>query len=238
MPDMRMIKIGGVCALVVAVMQVGGNALHPPVPPDSAQALELIAATGRWTIVHLIITISYFLFIPFVIGAAASFAHKSPLVRIGTPLIIVGASLGAAQISTHLTIFKYLGDQYAATSDAGLQQSIVFLYNSFWPYSVALEMEHLLVIYVAVMMFGAAMFEEEIYPRWLAWLGIVGGVIATAGILVGKLVIHSTLGDIIFGVSLIPIMIWIVVMGIILLRLKAPAPVAGTAGLALADAKR
>ncbi len=224
MQNPRLIKVGGVFALIVAVMQIVGNGLHPPIPPDTVEALQVIASTGPWEIVHLIILISYFMFIPFVIGAAASFQDQdAPLVRIGTPLIIVGGAIGAAQISTHLTIFRFMALQYVATSDAASQADIVFLYNTLWPYSVVLEIAHLLAIFIAAMMFGVAMLRETVFPKWVGWLGTIGGGIAAAGILVGKLVIHSRVGDIVFGVGLLPAVIWIIIVGIALLRLKAPS---------------
>jgi hypothetical protein len=228
MLDPRLIRVGGIGALAVAVTQVGGNALHPPIPPQTAEALDIMARTALWIPVHLDITLSYFLFIPFVIGAAASFRDRPPLVRIATPLIIVGAALGAAQITTHLTIFKYLADRYAATTDPGLRGTIELLYETLWPYSVALEIAHLLVIDVAAVLFGLAMLGEALYPRWVAWLGVVGGIVAAAGLLVGKLVVRTAMGDVIFGVTLIPPVIWIVAVGVVLLRYAPLSPEGAT----------
>lgn len=223
MQNPRLIRVGGISALVVGAMQLGGNALHPPIPPDTVAALNVIASTSIWTIVHLVITVSYFIFIPFVIGAAASFKdQEAPLVRIGTPLIIVGAAIGAAQISTHLTIFKFLADHYVV-ADAAQQANIAFLYEVLWPYSVALELAHLIVIFIAAFMFGLAMLREDVFVRWIGWMGVIAGIVATTGILVGKLLIQSQVGDIIFGVGLIPLVIWIFAVGVSLLRLKVPA---------------
>jgi len=181
--------------------------------------MPIIAQTTLWNIVHLDIAVSYVLFIPFVIGAAASFTNNSPLVRIGTPLIIVAAAIGLAQILTHLTMFKYLADTYVATSDPALRQNIVFLYNVLWPYAVALEVAHLLVIDVAGVMFGIAMLDEALYPQWVGQLGAAGGIIAAVGLLAGKFGFGGTQrGDVIFGVTLIPLVIWIIATGIVLLR--------------------
>jgi hypothetical protein len=224
MGDPRLIKVGGIFALIVAVMQIVGNALHPPIPTVTADALQVIASTTYWVAVHLIITISYFLFIPFIIGASAAFKDRqSPLVRIGTSFVIVGAALGAAQITTHLTIFKIFADNYVATSDPAAKQNIAFLYEAFWPYSVALEMAHLILIFIAAILFGVAILQEDVFPRWLGWLGIISGGIANVGILVGKLVVHSLVGDIIFAAGLVPLVLWIIGIGIYLLRLQ-PSP--------------
>jgi|FLYN01.1.fsa_nt_gi hypothetical protein len=227
MNNSRLVRVGGIFALVVAVMQIIGNGLHPPIPTNTAEALQLMAATGYWVPIHVLITVSYFMFVPFIIGASAAFQDQnSPLVRIGTVMVVFASGIGAVQIMTHLTLFKYLADQYVATSDATLQQNLILLYEALWPYNVALEIAHLLAIFISAFLFGVAILQDTVFPRWLGWLGIVAGGVASAGILVGKLVIGTRTGDIIFGVGLIPLVIWIIAIGVVLLRLKpAPQPV-------------
>ncbi|GIV60546.1 DUF4386 family protein [Rhodocaloribacter litoris] len=219
MADRTLIKIGGWSALVVALMQVAGNGLHPPIPGDTRAALELIARTDLWGVVHLIVTVSYFVFIPFVLGVAASFPERGWLVRIGTVFVIVGAAIGAVQILTHPTVFKHLADTYVV-ADAALQERVVFLYDAYWPYSVMLEVAHLVLIFVAAVLFGVAMLRTPRYRRWIALLGLFAGGVATAGILVSKFVIVSQTGDLIFGLSLLPLIVWIVAVGIVLIRAK------------------
>ncbi len=70
------------------------------------------------------------------------------------------------------------------------------------------------------MLFGVAMLRAPRYRRWIAVLGIVAGGVATAGILVSKFVIVSQTGDLIFGLSLLPLIVWIVAVGIVLIRLR------------------
>ena len=224
MRDLKLIRLGGYFALLTAATQIGGNALHPPIPRDTVAALGVIHATTIWPIVHLVITVSYFLFIPFAIGASAAFKQQSWLVRLATPLVIVGAAMGVVQITTHLTIFHYIAMQYATASPA-VQQTLAMNYDMLWPYSVALEVAHLLTIFVAVGLFGIAMLDEPLFPRWIGIIGIIGGVVAVAGISVGKFVINNTTGDLIFGFSLLPLMVWIVALGIVLLKVT-PAQLA------------
>jgi hypothetical protein len=217
MGDIRLIRMGGYFALIVGVIQIVGNALHPPIPTDTVEALETITATGHWTIIHVAICISYFMFIPFVIGASAAFKDRSsPLVRVATPMVIVGAGIGAAQILTHLTYFSYLAEQYA-TGDPVVQQMVIFNYEVFWPYNVALEVAHLAAIFIAVILYGIAILREDVFPRWLGWVGIIAGLIATAGIVIGKAVLDM---DLLFGISLIPLVLWILAVGVHLLRLQ------------------
>lgn len=217
MNDSRLVRVGGYFALIVAVMQVIGNGLHPPIPDPTVEALTVIHNTTYWVPVHVIITISYFMFIPFVIGASAAFQDKgSPLVLAAKALVIAGATIGAVQILTHLTYFKYLADTYFTTADPAIQQMVVFNYEAFWPYAVALEIAHLCAIFISVSLFGIVMLSDNQFARWMAYTGIAGGAIATLGILSSKIIFNN---DIIFGVSLLPLVIWIFAVGLRLLRL-------------------
>lgn len=222
--DNKLIRIGGIFALLVAATQVVGNALHPVLPDDAAASLTIIGNTGRWAVVHTIITVSYFMFVPFVLGLAASFPARPAAVRIATTLVVVGAALGAAQITTHTTIFRYLGVQFNHALDAVSHERFTFLYDALWPYSVALEIIHLLAIYVASILIAREMLRNPSYRRWLAILGLIGGIIATAGILVSKFIITGKTGNLIFGFSLLPSIIWIIGTGVALLKFR-PATV-------------
>lgn len=128
-----LIKIGGYSALVVAALQVAGNALHPPIPPDTIEALGVIQRNQLWNPVHIEIAVSYFLFIPFVLGAAATFNERTPLVRIATPLVIVGAAIGGVQILSHLTVFRTLAIHHHAGGGEAAGSSTAFLYELLWP---------------------------------------------------------------------------------------------------------
>lgn len=219
--DKLLIRVGGVSALAVAATQLIGNALHPAMPEDTVERIQVINDTTGWAAVHLVITISYFLFIPFVLGTLPAFRNRSGLVRLGAQLVLIGAALGVAQILTHLTIFTDLAGTYTDAS-TGLQASIASTFGALWEYSVALEVAHLLAIFVAASLFGVAMLREPAFRRWMAWTGIGAGGVASAAILISKGVAGRT-GDLIFGFSLLPLIVWIVAIGITLLRLRPEA---------------
>lgn len=218
---LRTIRLGGYMALALAVMQIGGNALHPPMPADTVASIHVIQAKAAlWVPVHVVITVSYFLFVPFAIGLAAAFRKKGPLVRFGTPLVIVGAGIGVVQILTHPTIFYALAVNYGDGTNP-LANVIVEMYAVLWKYSVSIEVAHLLAIFITATLFGLEMRDEPHFKKWIAWLGVAGGVIAAAGIIVGKFIVTGgQTGDLIFGFGLIPALIWIIATGITLIRIK------------------
>ena len=225
MDTSTLIKVGGIGAFAVALTQGVGNGMHPPIPGDTVAALGVINGTGPWVPVHIIITVSYFLFVPFVIGAYAAFRNKGAAVRIATPLVILGAGIGAAQITTHLTVFHHLAGIYATSSDPAMRATAVNLFEIFWPYSVALEISHLIAIFVGVLLFGLGMLQEVQFPRWVGWLGVVAGGLAVGAILIGKFIVTGRTGDLVFAGSLLPLIVWIIAVGVVLVRMP-PAPAA------------
>lgn len=229
MADRRLVRIGGVAALTVAATQVVGNALHPPMPDAAAEAMQVIEHTGAWVPTHLVITFSYFLFVPFAIGALQAFEARSAALRIAVPLVLIGAAIGIAQILTHYTLFNGLAAAFFQSSDPAVRSSLEHVFAVFWSYNVALEVAHLLAIFVAVVLFGIAMLRESVFRRWIAMLGVAAGLVAITGVVMGKFVVVGQAGDLVFGFGLLPLIVWIIAVGAVLIRAPlepAAAPVA------------
>lgn len=215
-----LIRIGGVSALLYVGLSVAGNIMHTAMPPDPAGALETIGSSRSWNLAHAILMSTYAFVLPMLIGVKATFRKDSTVMRIAVPLIIAGVAVGTAQIGTHATIFRILGEKFLAATDAGVKANIIMLYEVLWPYNVILELAHLLVIYLLIIFIARAMLHED-YPKWVAWVGIAGGVVAVAGIILGEVVFGKSgglMGDRIFGFSLLPLMVWLLAVGIILVK--------------------
>jgi hypothetical protein len=219
--DGRLLKIGGASALLYVGLSVAGNIMHTAMPPTPDGALETIAGSGTWKIAHIILTSTYFFIVPMLIAVAATFKENSTIMRIAVPMILVCAAVGIVQISTHLTLFHHLAHKYVAATDPMVKANILLLYESFWPFNVALEVAHLLVIYSLIIAIGFAMMHSD-FPKWVAWAGVIGGIVAVAGIVIGEIILSGSgglMGDRIFGLSLLPLMVWLLAVGVILFKL-------------------
>ncbi|MGH7491274.1 MAG: hypothetical protein ACREOO_02640 [bacterium] len=218
--DDKLFKIGGTSALLYVGLSVAGNLMHTAMPPTPAGALETIAGSGTWKIAHIILTSTYFFIVPMLIAVAATFKESSPIMRIAVPMILVCAAVGIVQISTHLTIFHHLAHKYVAAADPMVKANVILIYETLWPFNVALEIAHLLVIYTLIIAIGFAMLHGD-FPKWVAWAGITGGAVAVAGIIIGEIILSGSgglLGDRIFGLSLLPLMVWLLAVGVNLLK--------------------
>lgn len=210
----------GILALLLVVILVVGNGLHPPLPKESLPALMMIAGYGPWSIVHLLILSSYLVLIPVACGVAASFVGEYPQVRIGVQLVVFGAALGAVYITIHLTMLTYLARQFTLTTDAVARANIAFLYDLIYPLADAFDVISLFAIFAAVILYGTAMRRDRLYPAWLGAVAIGGGGIAAVGRLVHE-AMQTTTGAIIDGVSMIPLVVWLAATGVILLHTAA-----------------
>ncbi len=217
MADPRYQKWTGGLALLLTVILVVGNGLHPPLPKESVPALTMIAGYSIWSAVHVLIASSYIVLIPVALGVAASFEKEHPQVRIGAQLIVFGAALGTVYITIHLTMLTYLAQQYALATDAAARANVAFLYDLVYPLSDAFDVISLFAIFIAAILYGSAMLQDGVYPTWLGKVAIGGGVVAAIGRLVHELM-QTTTGAVIDGLSMIPLVVWIAATGVILLR--------------------
>jgi hypothetical protein len=234
-----LMRVGAFSALIWVALQIVGNALHPRLPQDAVGSMTHIAHSSVWFVAHVILLFDYIVLIPLVVGFAAAFAAKPWTIQLAVPLMVVAVTVGIAQVALHPTTLHVLAGQYAAAGsggDAGAQSSIVALYDAFWSYNIVMEIGHLLVIHLVVVLIAVAMLREPLFPRWLGWLGIIGGVAAASALIVGEVVLDSSvLGDIVtFGIGLLPSAVWLVAVAVVLLRvtpgrLAAAAPRGGAA---------
>jgi hypothetical protein len=220
--NILLMKIGGISALVWVALQIVGNTLHPRLPSDYAMSMEHIAASNVWGIAHLILISDYFVLIPMIVGFAASFSKQPWGMRLGVPLIVVAVTVGVVQVALHPSALRILSENFTANPGAVDQNYLIILFEGFWSYNIILEVGHLLLIHIVVIIVAIGMLSESLYPKWIGWLGIAGGSVAAISLVIGEVILESSvLGDTItFGVGLLPSAVWLVAVGIVLLRYK------------------
>src|SRR3989442_14539520 len=76
---------------------------------------------------------------------------------------------------------------FVAAPDPVAEAELVRLYRVVWRYNLTLELAHLVVIYTAIVLVATTVRSTKLYPRWVAWLGIGGGITAIGGLLAGEL---------------------------------------------------
>ncbi len=215
-----LMKIGAISALCWVALQIVGNGLHPRLPSDYAVAMEHIAMSEVWFLAHVILISDYFLLIPMIVGFAATFPKQPPGVRLAIPIMVVAVTVGIVQVALHPTTLAMLGMEYAMAAEEGTKEVVLMLYEGFWRYNIVLEVGHLLLIHLVVLLIGISMLKNSYYPRWIAILGVVGGIVAAVSLVIGEVFLESSvLGDTLtFGIGLLPSAVWLVSVGVHILR--------------------
>jgi len=217
-----MYRIGGVAAVVGAVLGGVGNLIHPVTPEhDAAGAAQVIAGSDIWTPVHLAIVLAIFLMLGGLVAIYHSIRGGLPgaLARFGLFAAVVGATIGLVLVILDGVAARQLaqewasaapGEKAAALGLVHLNETLNFALASLFNFAFAAA---------TFILFGLAVALSRIYPRWLGWAAVVAGLASVGAGLIQALVGEPTTASrvlTIFGPTVITL--WLLIMGILLLR--------------------
>src|SRR5687767_2505642 len=215
-------KAGAICAMVGGSATLIANLFHPKdlITYDSAAHLETIAATQSWTVDHFVFLVAGALTLWALLAISDVLAEMAGgfLVTLATYSALIGTGLLAVffvvdgygmKAASELWLSAPSSEAAAALYAALLMSKLGIASGSiyfFW--------------YLGLMplLYGAAMIQSGVFPRWISIAAILGGVLgvfAGAGFYLFDYSIVSLFGFI--GSQLI-ISIWTVGAGIVLYR--------------------
>jgi hypothetical protein len=218
------LKVGAGLAVLGAILGLIGNGLHPHLTnPTVEEFLTHVASRADWTLLHLTIILSIFCILGGLFGIYRSILDEpaAGLARLGFAIAIAGSALVAVNFASDGMAMKYIANAWAS---APAQEQAAML-----PAATALDKIDLGFYTVWIFLFlglpfafySLALVQSNAYPRWLGWLGLIGGAgCAVVGMMqyVGG---ETTLLTTLFLVFSIDITIWTFVMGIYLWRKSA-----------------
>lgn len=217
----NLIKIGGWAAILWVVLQIIGNSMHPQLDSDTEIAMTHIASNKYWFITHIILILDYLVILFVIVGMKEALSGTSWISEFIMPLMTIAIAVGIIQVATHPTVLKCTSDIYAnAGANEQLKQDAVRIYESFWEYNLFLEIGHLLIIYFVIFLIGVEMMKSSFFPKWQGILGLSGGIAAGVALLTGELFLGSSkTGDLLtFGFGLLPLAVWLIAVGIKMIR--------------------
>jgi hypothetical protein len=222
-------RIGGLAAVVGAVLGLVGNLVHPVTPIDDPLGVaEVIAESELWVAIHLAIVLGIGLMLGGLVAIRESIRGGVPgaLARFGLVVGIVGTTVGLVLVILDGVGAFQLAQEWAeAPSDeqaialalVHVNETINFALASLFNFSFAA---------VTFILFGLAVAFTDAYPRWLGWVAVLAGVLSLAAGTIQAAVGEPTDASrilTIFGPTLITL--WLLVMGVLLLRKAREVPV-------------
>lgn len=215
-------KVGAICAMVGGSATLIANLFHPKdlVKYDSATHLETIAADQSWTVDHFVFLVAGAIILWGLLAISDVLAQMPGgfLVTLATYSAMIGTGLLAVffavdgygmKAASELWLSAPPGEEAAALYAALLMSKLGVASGSiyfFW--------------YLGLMplLYGAAMIQSGVFPRWISIVAILGGVfgvLAGAGFYLFGYGIVSLFGFI--GAQVL-ISLWILGAGIVLYR--------------------
>src|SRR5215211_3478177 len=211
-------KVGAICAMLGGSATLIANLFHPKdlITYDSAAHLKTIAADQSWTVDHFVFLVAGALILWGLLAISDVLAQLPGgfLVTLATYSALIGTGLFAVdgygmKAASELWLSAPPDEAAAALYAALLMSKLGIASGSiyfFW--------------YLGLMplLYGAAMIQSGVFPRWISIVAILGGVLgvlAGAGFYLFGYGIVSLFG---FIGSQVIISLWILGAGIVLYR--------------------
>lgn len=224
MQDKTLLRIGAVSlivGIVVFVLSVFAGLLQlaEGEPGDFRPLLQSIADSPLWGGIHVVGLAALLLFIGGLLALSRSITKEpgSALAQLGfTSALLGGVFLSIQSIMEGSHTMKALTEAWAAATDKEVlftvAKTLFNLGTDFGSWGVVI------IFGVVPIIFGLAIVLTDIYPKWLGWMALVGGVgAASMGIaLFLQGLFHA--GIFSFFVFAVVVTLWLIVMGVLMWR--------------------
>ena len=227
MKNISLVKVGGVCAILVAVsliaMSVSGAWIESF--EDAEQSLLAKAdnpmpyVTQRW-----FYFLSFVLAMPAALGFYQILREAGALLWIAVVAVVAGGFIAMVDSLIILGVWYQLAPDYAEASAATRPALLVMDRTLMQIAGLGHLVEWALAAGIGVGLFAVAILQTAVLPKWIGWLGLT--VVALVGGWLHLLTPVSDALGVIHDIKLSSFTLWMLVMGVALLRLREPVKTA------------
>jgi hypothetical protein len=223
-------RIGGVSAVAGAVLGGVGNLLHPVTPDnDPVGVARVIAGSDIWIPVHLVIVLGIVL----MLGGLVAIYHAIPgglpgaLARFGLFAAVAGVTIGLVLVTLDGVAAPQLAQEWASAAP-GQQATALSLVHANETINLALaSLFNFVFAGVTFILFGLAVALSRVFPRWLGWVAFGAGLGSIgAGLIQASAGESTDASKILTIIGPTVITLWLLVMGVLLLRNNDKRPAA------------
>ena len=176
----------GLLLLTGSLLASAAGLMHPFLVGDGAAQLETIAATKHWYGIHWALLFAFPLMYMGVIGVALRHG-ETPGSAPGRAGVLLSGFAFAIWSSNGLFMVgagAQLAHAYATSDKALTSTHAVFVYDMLHPFGLAAERLATFSLGLVAYVFGWAILNGRVYPRWLGWGGFAVAV-TNAAVAVG-----------------------------------------------------
>ena len=216
------LKIGGWAAVVGSLLGMVGNLLHPQTPiGDPFGTAEVIAGSGSWVSLHLIIVLGIFLMLLGMYALFRSITGTLPrvLAEFGMLAAVVGVTIGLVLVIMDGVGARQLAEDWVlAPSDQQATALRIVAANETINFSLA-SLFNLVFAGATFILFGLALAFGNDYPRWFGWVAVAAGVLSIGAGLVQAFAGEPTAPSrILTIIGPTVITVWLLALGTSLIR--------------------
>ena len=222
MSQRKVLRVGGVGAILGGILILAGNTIHPRESgqlDDAGILLAVVADSGLWVVDHLIIMIGIALLLGAFYGVTHSITGEAGAVwaQLAWGASIIGVGVGVVFMLTEATAISALAETWAASSGTG-QEVALAAGTALFELSLTLATGGALFLFgAAPVLVGKAILGSDDYPSWLGWTGVIVGVIGIGANLVPIVTGRTTqTGLVLVPMAIVLTTLWIVYLGVLM----------------------
>ena len=227
MGSMSLVRVGGVCAILAAVSFIAATVIHDVgdlpgyrwLPDDPGQWLLDVDRNRTGVMIEVWLKIvGIVLSMGLALGLYQALRRAGPLLWIAVAARIASSLLILAQLLVVLGLAYELAPAYEEASEA-VRPALEVMATTLLQIGVLAEFaaDHL-ISPVAGALFALAILRTSVVPHWMGWLGLAIALSRSLGLLEPASDVFRAFSPIGFTAG----GVWIVVIGVIMLRLREP----------------
>ena len=229
MSQRHVLKLGGATAFGGGILTFVGNIFHPREPGQLDSAENLFAVIIRdqmWTADHFVIAIGLALLLHGFYGLTQSIRseHGATWARFAWHMTIVGAVFGLALMLTEAVAMSSIARAWA--SHSGDEKDLLLAAGTaVFELSLTFSVGGMLFLFgAAPVLYGIAMLRSTEYRGWIAWIGVLFGLVGLTAAGIQVMSGASWLAFyVLFPMASIGITLWITYLGLRMWRMASSA---------------
>ena len=215
MGNISLVRVGGVCAILMVVSGIVARIVY---------GNEWLAARG----VETFIIGHWFDVLALLLAMAAALGFYQALHKAGAVLWIAVVAILTGVIFLLFYEFIRLGIGYElapaiADASTATRPALEVMANTLRQTGrLAVDVGYVLIFGIGVLLFSFAILQTSVVPKWIGWLGLIVVAVHVALLTLLSGVFYSIRPPWLWPVAAGTSLVWVLAMGVVLLRLKEP----------------